>query len=157
MEGEADREIERHPRQVEQGCRPVAREEAAHIVEVAQGLKTVVGEPRMERQANDGLMDPARDLMIEALADAKQHAGANDVEDGLEGVEPGGQDREADQRGEAAARKNAVVDLEHEQRPGQRQQIDRAADQRDCRDGRCQARDFQGVRPRRVLDRPHGA
>ena len=95
--------------------------------------------------------------MIEALANAKQHARADDVEDGLEGVQAGRQDGEADERGDTAACQDAVVDLKHEQRPGQRQQIDRTADERDRRDGRCQAGGFEDVRPRRVLDRPHGA
>ena len=41
VEQEADREIERHPRQVEQRRRPEARQEAADLIEVAQRLQAV--------------------------------------------------------------------------------------------------------------------
>ena len=38
---EADREIDRHPRQIEEGDRPAAGEEGAHRIEVADRLGTV--------------------------------------------------------------------------------------------------------------------
>ena len=49
MEKKADTEIKRHPGQVEKGRGAIAREEAAHIVEIAQRLQPVAGHPREER------------------------------------------------------------------------------------------------------------
>ena len=42
MEGKADRQIERQPRQIEERARPHAGQERANIVEVAQRLQALV-------------------------------------------------------------------------------------------------------------------
>jgi hypothetical protein len=62
------------------------------------------------------------------IADAHQQPAACDLQQGLKDEQDGGQDRQADQRRHAATRQDAVVDLQHEQRAGQHQEVDQPAE-----------------------------
>ena len=97
MEQEADGEVERHPRQVEQRGRAGPERIAAHLVEVAQRLQAVAACARLQRQRATSVVDPrAQNALVERAADAHQDAPAQDVEDC-----PGRQIEAADQHGEA--------------------------------------------------------
>ena len=87
MEQEADAQIERHPWQVEKRRRSIAAQKAAHAVEIAQRLQPVAIDARQKRRFQDRIVDPAGKGAIEAFADPEQHAGAQGVENRLEGVE----------------------------------------------------------------------
>ena len=64
-----------------------------------------------------------------------ENAAADQVEDALGDVEAAGENHQADQRRHAAARQHPVVDLQHENRAGQVQQIDHAAHDADANKG----------------------
>ena len=68
-------------------------------------------------------------------ADAAQNAAAQQVENPLSDVEKGREEYEPDQGRHAAARQHAVVDFEHEDRPGQIEQVDHAAHDADADEG----------------------
>ena len=72
--------------------------------------------------ADDRLMHPVRQLPVRPLTEPEQHAGAQDIEQRLEGVEPRRQHGETDQRRDASAREHPVIDLKHEQRRRESQQ-----------------------------------
>ena len=128
VEGEADREVERHPRQVEERGRAAAGEEAADLVEVAQGLLSVAILPGADGAQEDELEDGLAQALVERRADAGQDAAAHDVERGLE-AEEHHQDRgEPDEGGDAAARQDPIVDLQHEERAAQVQDVDQRAE-----------------------------
>ena len=135
MEQEADAEIERHPRQVEQRRRPARREEGAHQIEVAQRLQPVAAAPCPQGKADDRVVDAQAERLVERLADAHQDAAAHQLEDALEGVEHRGEDGEAHQSRHAAARQHPVIDLEHEERAGQHQHVAHAGEEPDAEEG----------------------
>ena len=65
MEQEADAEVDRQPRQVEQSDRAGAGEEAANGVEVADRLRAVAPDAERERQADDGVIDAQAQRFVE--------------------------------------------------------------------------------------------
>ena len=69
-EDEADRQIDRQPGQIEEGDRPGAGKEGAQRIEVAQGLQAVAAVAGLERQADQRLVDPAAQRLVETRADA---------------------------------------------------------------------------------------
>ncbi len=135
MEQEADRDVERHPGQIEKSRQPGARHERAHVVEVAHGLQAVAGGAAAQRQPRDDVEHARRQSLIEPAPDPHQDASAQHVEQPLEAEQHEREQREAEQRRHAAARQHAVVDLQHEDRPGQHEQIDQAARHRDADEG----------------------
>ena len=135
MEGKADREIERQPRQIEERARPHAAEERADIVEVAQRLQAFVASADHQRQPHHGVEHARIERFVERGADAAEDAAADQVEHALGEVEPAGENDEADQGRHAAARQHPVVDLQHEDRAGQIEQVDDAAHHADANEG----------------------
>ena len=131
MESKADHEIDRQPRQVEQRVRTRTRQEGANAVEIAQRLESVVAVAHLQRQAHDRLIDSAAQRLVEAPANSHQNAAADQIEQALRGVETAGQDQEPDERRYAAARQYAVVNLQHEERAGEHQNIAHAGHQAD--------------------------
>ena len=127
MEGKADRQIERQPWQVEERAGAHAGKERADVVQIAQRLQPVIAAADEQRQANHGFEHPVVEGLIERGADPTEDPGADHVEDALHDVHAARQDREADQGRHAAARQHPVIDLQHEQRAGQVEQVDHAA------------------------------
>jgi hypothetical protein len=83
VEQEADAEIERHPRQVEEGRRADGRHEGADAVEVMDRLE---GRRRdgLERQLGREIEHPMAHRLVNRARDAHQHAAAHEVEQALE-------------------------------------------------------------------------
>jgi hypothetical protein len=135
MEGKADRQIERQPRQIEERARPHAGEERANIVEIAQRLQTLIAGADRQRQAHDGIEYPTVEGFIERGADTAQDSDPDQVKNALGHVQSAGKNGEADQGRHAAARQHPVVDLQHEQRAGQIQKVDHAAHDADADEG----------------------
>ena len=131
MEQKADHEIDRQPGQVEQRGWPDARQERSDAVEIAQRLQPVIAVADLQRQTHDRLVNPAAERLVEAAADTHQDAAADQIEQAQRRVEPAGEDHEPDQRRHAAARQHAVVDLQHEDRAGQHEDVAHAAHQAD--------------------------
>ena len=133
MERKADREIERHPRQIEQGRRAGARHERADRVEIAHRLLGVMSG---FREPDGRVIDARTKLRIDLSADADEQASAHGVEQRLENEQNGRQHAQRDESWHAAARQHAVVDLQHEQRSGQHQDVDQPAEHADADEGR---------------------
>ena len=73
MEEEADREIERHPGQVEEAERPAPGQKAPDLVEVAQGLQAHGPRPTRQGQARD----EGEHARAQALVEGSRHAREN--------------------------------------------------------------------------------
>ena len=132
VEEEADRDVERHPRQIEQRRRPEAGQEAAYLIEIADRLQTVARRSRLERQPHEDVEHAPAQGFVERGADADEHASAQHVEHALERVEHESDHRQSDERRDAPARQHAIVDLEHEERARQVEHVDHAAHQADA-------------------------
>ncbi|MGY4431517.1 hypothetical protein ACVWWO_003994 [Bradyrhizobium sp. F1.13.1] len=132
VEGEADGEIERQPGQIEERARAHAAKKGADIVEIAQRLKPLVAAADQQRQADDGVEHPLVQGFVQRGADPAQNPVADHVQNALRHVEETGEDDQADQGRNAAARQHPIVDLQHEDRPGQIEQVDHAAHQADA-------------------------
>ena len=99
MEGEADEEIERDPRQVEQGRRAAACEKGADLVEIAQRLLSIAfglaAQGRRDLAAEDALAQ----VLVDRGTDAGEDAAAEHVEQALEEEQGEDDGREADSVG----------------------------------------------------------
>ena len=135
VEGKTDRQIERQPGQIEESARSDAGEERADVVEVAQRLQALVAAADDQRQTHHGVEHPAVERFVQRGSDTPQHAAPDQIEDALEEVHAAGEDRQADQRRHAPARKYPVINLQHEQRAGQIEHVDHAADDADANEG----------------------
>ena len=128
VEREADDEIERDPGQVEECDRSHAGEEGPQIVEVAQRLQAVAAIARLQRHADQRVVDAVADRLVEAGADPHQDAAADQIEHAERGVKRGRDGDERDQGRHAVARQHAVIDLQHEDRAGEHQHVAHAAE-----------------------------
>ncbi len=135
VEGKADRQVKWQPWQVEERARSHATEKAAHIVEVAQRLKALIAAANGQRQAHHDIEHPRIERLVERSSDAAEDSAADQVEDTLRGIEEACQEDQTHQGRNAAARQHPVIDLEHEQRPGQIEQVDHAAHDADADKG----------------------
>ena len=135
MKRKADRQIERQPRQIEERARPHAAEKRPDIVEIAQRLQALVAAADHQRQPHHGFEHAGVEGFVERGSDAAENAAADQVEAALGDVQAAGENHQADQGRHAAARQHAVVDLQHENRAGQVQQIDHATHDADADEG----------------------
>ena len=81
----------------------------------------------------------AGQIFVQPAADPGQHARAYRLENRLDAEQEGDDDQQGHQRLRAAARQHTVVDLEHEQRAGEHQDIDRAGVDADACEGGARA------------------
>ena len=135
MERETDRQIERQPRQIKERARAHAAEERTNIVQIAQRLKALVATADHQRQAHNGIEHPVVEGFVERGSDTAQDSSPNQVEDTLGDVQSAGENNQADKGRHAPAWEHPVVDLQHEDRPGQIEQVDHAthgADANEC-------------------------
>ena len=82
-----ERQIDRHPWQVEQRRRPLAAEEAANRIDVAPAFESFGRREAETRHVDCHAMRQRRDLLIQPRADPHQHLGADDVEAALEEIQ----------------------------------------------------------------------
>src|SRR5215218_271961 len=135
MEGEADEQVERDPRQVEQGRGAAARKEGADLVEVAQRLLPVAFGLALDRRGDLKAEDALAQVLVDGGSDAGEDAAAEHVEQALEQEQGENDGREADEGRNAAARQDPVVDLHHVEGTGKVEDIDEAAEQGDTEQG----------------------
>ncbi len=132
MEEVTDAHVERHPRKIKKRSRAVSGKEQADLIEIVQGLQP----PRLlvhpERKVDDGLVQSRVQALIERHADAHEDPIAEEIEDALKGVEDADEYRETDERRNASARQNPVVNLQHEKGAGEVEKIDDGAHHRDA-------------------------
>ena len=84
MRQEADREIERHPGQVEERRRPDARQEGAHLSRSRSGCRPSAPVRRLSGRRDDDVEDRAATALVERRADPGQDARADEIEHALE-------------------------------------------------------------------------
>ena len=89
----------------------------------------------LERQLGGEIEHPMAHRLVDRACDAHQHAAAHEVEQALEGEHHQRQDADGHQGRHAAAGQHAVVDLQHEQRAGELQDVDGGREQRDADEG----------------------
>ena len=87
------------------------------------------------REPDGRVVDARTKLRIDLSADADEQASAHGVEQRLEDEQNGRQHTQRDKRRHAAARQHAIVDLQHEQRAGQHQDVDQPAEHADADEG----------------------
>jgi hypothetical protein len=75
-----------------------------------------------------GIEDPSPQRLVHPAPDAADDALADVIKRCIEGIEHGQQHGQGNQRGYAVAGQHAIVDLEHEERPGQHQNVDDQAE-----------------------------
>ncbi len=139
MEGETDAEVEHHPGQVEEGQQALARQEGLELVQVPQRLQAVPA-GAVGGHARHQVVDPAAQVGVQRGADLHQDAGAQEVQRPLEHVDHQDQHHEADQGLVAAAGQHVVIDQQHEERAGQHQHIEHAADGAHADEGAAEGR-----------------
>jgi len=116
VEQKTDRQIDRHPRQIEEGNRFASGKKAAHGIQIAHRLRAVAFGADFQRQADDRVVDPRTHRLIEAATDPDHDSASDRVDHALGGVETGHQEEKRDQSRHAPAGQDTIVDFEHEQR-----------------------------------------
>ncbi len=127
VEQEAQGQIDRQPRQVEEHGRPAAGEEAADLIEVAHELRPVAADGGLAGPQDGGAEDALAQSLVDMGADRQQQPAADEVEQAVEGVEQDDQGGETHQRRQAVARQHPVVDLQHVERAAEREEVQHAA------------------------------
>ena len=130
VEAEDREDEERRPRQVEEREEHRRGHELLHRLEVAQPRPRLAALARDEGAGEAGLEDLGVEAGLDQRADAGGDAAAGVVEHAHDAVERRDQHGEGDQRRLRPARQHPVVDLEHVERPGQHQDVDEAAEDR---------------------------
>ena len=83
MEEETDSDIERQPRQIEQGARAGAAQEASDLVEIAHRLQPIASPRRLEGKARYGIIGARRHLLVDRTADPQQNPASDRVQNPL--------------------------------------------------------------------------
>ena len=130
VEAEDREDEDRRPRQVEEREEHRRGHELLHRLEVAQARPRPAALARDEGAGEAGLEDPGVEAGLDQRADAGGDAAAGVVEHAHDAVERRDQHGERDEGRLRPARQHPVVDLEHVERPGQHQDVDEAAEDR---------------------------
>jgi hypothetical protein len=131
VEQEDEGEVERQPGNIVDRRRAAARHELREGVEILHRAQLApdraqsVGHHRGERERR------SRQLGIHVLSDTEQHTSAQPFQKAEEQIERQRQDCDRHKGRHRAADQHAVIDLKHEQRARQHQQIDHQADAAD--------------------------
>ena len=131
MEHEESAKEHRRPRRVEEGERTRAREEALDRLQIAPPGGGAGPFGRGDCAGQDRPQHPRVELGLEPGAGAGEHAAPRMVQNPHHQEEEGHDADERDQRRLRARRHHPVVDLEHEERPGQHQNVDEDAEEAD--------------------------
>ena len=122
MEQEDDRQVDRQPGQVEQRQGTWTREIGADGIEITHGIG-----PRQAERGQPGPQRGAKHLRgergFECSGETRGHARAQQFEQREKGVGAGDQHEQRHEGRHRAAGQHAIVDLQHEQRAGQHQEV----------------------------------
>jgi hypothetical protein len=88
----ADGEIERQPRQVEQGGRPGARQHRPYRIEIPDRLQSVAAPAGSQRQAYHQFVNTVAEPPVDLVSDPDQHAAPGNLQDALEDEKQRGDD-----------------------------------------------------------------
>ena len=133
MEEKQRNQEEWNPRHVEERCRASTRQERAHLVEIAQRLLGENWFCPSQRQGDEREVNLGLQFNVEQGGNPRQHTAAECVEITLQQVSYHHYRREPEQRCNVAARDHAIVNLQHVERAGQREQVDHSAKYRHAR------------------------
>ena len=131
MKHEDDAEIDRQPGQVEQRHRAATADELAQDIAIAHriGIGRGAGD---QLETNGGGEQFVANAGVDDIADANAHPRPQRFEESIKPIEGGDQDGQHHQSGQRMAGQHPVIDLQHEQRAGQHQQIGHQADNEQC-------------------------
>ena len=121
MDQENDEEEDRDPWQVEKPNDRGARHETADRFEIAQGIARGAADP-----VGEGAI---ADQRIKPIAGPRKKAFAQEIIDPEKAVENDYRDHQPEESRHRSAREDAIVDLEHIDRAGQHQDIDRSREE----------------------------
>src|SRR5262245_48716749 len=163
MKNEADREIDRYPRQVEQRNWTKPTEERVDAVKISHRPGAAVAESHKRGQPDDRAVKLAAQALIEADADTSEDASSNEIEQPERGIKADRKDSEADQGRYTSAWQHPIVDLKHENRAREHENVAHGADHggRDecaptgCQGGRQLGRGAVARRLRHIGCGPH--
>ncbi len=127
---EDHRHEERRPRQVQQRPRRRRGQKPAHRLQVLQRLARVAAPRRIPPGAVGGVEHPLVQRILEPRTDPRQDASSAQAVR-HQPVEIDHDGEQHDQRRLRAAGQHPVVDLQHEQRPGEHQQVHRRTQRAD--------------------------
>ena len=157
VEEKANAQIDRHPGQIEQRSRPAARQEAADLVEVPHRLQAVAIGPGLQRQANERVEYANAEPFIKVPADPHADPASDQIEPTLKQVKDRGQNHQGHQGRYAAPGQHPIIDLQHEERTGEHEQIAHSAEGRESPEypaARPQECRHLRLRPLIILRRP---
>ncbi len=126
VDHEDDEQVDRRPRCVEEGDGTRAGEELAQVVELAQCRHA--GALRGDVAAERSLEDAVADALVDFDADTDHDARADQLEQADDAVDQRGHDGQRDERRHRPRGHDAIVDLQHEQRAGEHQDVDEEAE-----------------------------
>ena len=131
MEQESKGNVERHPRQVEERRRPHAGEKAAHLLQIPQCLLTILLLASLQRQTHCQIIDRPRQQPVGAPPESDEEHLPQIFQQTVEKVKHRDDRDQSDQRRIALAGDDPVIDLQHEEGAGERQDVDHATDPAD--------------------------
>ena len=134
MKDEERQNENRDPGHIQESGRPHPGKKGADMLDVTDGLHHARAVPPFQAQAGNGSVDRPLQRNVKQRPDPRQHPGARCIQVTLQEIGGEKDHGQSGQRCEAAARKNAVVDLQHVEGTGQRQHVDRAAESGDADD-----------------------
>ena len=140
VEREDEHKIERHPRQIEKGDRCLTGHERPQGLHVAHRLHDLRRRTADQLQAVDQVINRLEKIALKARADTAHHLRADDFEEPLKRKQADAQYGNGNESSHRPAGQNPVIDLEHVERAGERENIDDAGENRDAKDRRARAR-----------------
>ncbi len=129
MDEEDDGQKDRNPGQIEHAKNRGAAQEAAHDLEIAHRvvMLAVLDKARAQPEP-EGLR---AHILVDQVARPRQQLGAQNLVDAEKAVEHHHDDEQLPQGGHRAARQHPVIDLQHVERAGQHQHVDRGTEEPD--------------------------
>jgi len=128
MKEEAGGQIDGQPGQIEEGDRPRPGEEQADLVEILRRPQDIAPELELQRRAGDHAKDALGQRGIDDAGKPGENAHPQHVEQAGKGKQQKGEDRKGNQRRHALRRDDAIIDLQHVERPGQTEKVEHQTD-----------------------------
>ena len=120
-------QVDRRPWHVEEGERAWSGQELAQREQIAHRCKADLG-ITLERMQTDDVEHPAAQAFVERPSHPHHYARADEFQKAVKTVEDADQRHQRHQRRHGTAGQNPVIDLQHEKRAGQHQQVDDQAE-----------------------------
>src|SRR5664280_2060408 len=126
MKKKTNAKINRQPRQIKERCRPPAGQETSHIIKITQRLQTVTVAACLQWKTDERVVNARTERVVEVRSDSHIDTATDQFERALEDVQSCSKEREADQCWYALTWKDAIIDLQHEKRASEHQNVNHA-------------------------------